>query len=56
MPYAIVKNNQPVGTFPRVGLDHGCIECRNEFGGKVLLILAPGQWDSVYWVQEDDRG
>ena len=49
MIYRIYKNGQAIATYTRVTLDGTSLVCRKEFGSRVDLILAAGQWDSVVW-------
>lgn len=32
----------------------GELECRKEFGGKVQIVFAPGQWKNFFWDEYDE--
>lgn len=54
MPYRVIKDNQAIAVCGRVVIESGgVLECREEFGAPIKLLLAPGQWDSVYWVDDE---
>ena len=46
--YKVIRDNQVIAEYGRVLIEHGgVLECREEFGAPIELLLAPGQWDSV---------
>lgn len=46
--YKVIKDNQVIARYGRVLIENGgVLECREEFGAPIELLLAPGQWDSV---------
>ena len=53
MPYHVVKNDDIIAIYNRVTVHDGVVTCRDEFGGREMLFLAPGQWDSVFWEASD---
>lgn len=53
MTYRVVKNQQEIATASRITFDHGILECRSDFGGRVDAYYAPGSWDMAYWEEEE---
>ncbi len=55
MAYKITKNDKIIASFGRVNVLYGgALECRQGFGERVELILAPGQWDNVFWEPHEE--
>lgn len=55
MTYVVTKNDEIIARFGRITVGHaGELDCRKEFGGRVELCLAPGQWDNYFWEPHED--
>lgn len=52
--YKIIRDNQVIGEFNSVDVAHGVLVCRVAAGDRVALLLAPGQWDSVFWSDDEE--